>query len=133
MRRLLRPILGLALAVVFAANALAPGMLHGCASGAGASAVDVAAPASHAEHGAGHHTATPAPAGHEHGAPRQVPGSGCTCVGHACCVAAPALPSPATLPLEVQTPTTITAIIREATPVVIRADRLLPFAQAPPA
>lgn len=133
MLRALRPILGALLAVCFSANALAPGMLHGCESGVRASAGEVAAPAGHAEHGAAHHAAAGAPAGHEHGAPAQGPGPGCHCVGHACCVVALALPAPTTLRLEVQTPTMAPASTREATPIAIRLDRLLPFAQAPPA
>lgn len=120
---------GALLAVCFSANALAPGVLHGCESGAAAVAPQVVADGGHDVHGAGHgHHGAP-PAEHSDGPA----GDGCDCVGHSCCVAAPALPAPATIPLNSPVLTAASVVVLRAAPAAARPDRLLPFAQAPPA
>lgn len=129
MLRALRPLFGALLAVCFSANALAPGLLHGCESGAAAVATQAVADGGHGAHGTGHahHGAAPAEQ------PERPSGDGCDCVGHSCCVAAPALPAPATIPLDLPVLTAVPVVVLEAAPVAVRPDRLLPFAQAPPA
>ncbi len=121
MRRLLRPLLGLILAVVFTANALAPS-LHGC---------EQREPAATAM--AGHHGMAEMPAGHQHGSPERSAPHRCDCVGHACCFAPMAPPAPALLSLLPAAVVAVAAPQGTPTLVVVRPDRLLPLAQAPPA
>ncbi|MFN8646340.1 MAG: hypothetical protein U0104_06260 [Gemmatimonadales bacterium] len=121
MRRLLRPLLGLVLAVVCTANALAPG-LHGCERREPAAAGM-----------AGHHGMAEMPAGHQHGAPERSAPHRCDCVGHACCFAPMAPPAVARLALPPVAVVAVAAPQGAPTLVVVRPDRLLPLAQAPPA
>lgn len=123
---------GALLAVCFSANALAPGVLHGCESGAAAVAPQAVADGGHDAHGSGHAHHGAAPAEQPDG-PSGPGGDGCDCVSHSCCVAAPALPAPATIPLSLPVLTAASVVVLKAAPAAVRPDRLLPFAQAPPA
>jgi hypothetical protein len=123
MRSRIRSLLSLLLAVVFTANAVAPGFLHGCEVEKASSG-----PESHCAHMA---QAPTGQGGHQdRGSPRRH--GGCQCVGHACCVSVPALSS------ELARPALAFGSIAEAPASVFasapgtRVDHLLPLAQAPP-
>ena len=130
----LRPLFGALLAACFAVNALAP-TVHGCESRLPSRAVQAPVGAgAHASHGAGamHHTAT-ASAGHEQEPAQPEAPHRCDCVGHACCFAAAPLPAAAVVPL-LAVALTDSAVPGSVSPrIVVRPDRLLPLAQAPPA
>jgi hypothetical protein len=128
MVRALRPLFGALLAVCFSANALAPGLLHGCESGA----VTLGVAAVAGGHAAAHQHPAEAPSGPQPERSGQ-DADGCDCVGHSCCVAAPALPAATITPLKVTLPAPAAAVGRDAVPAALRPERLLPFAQAPPA
>jgi hypothetical protein len=120
----LNRLIGLLLAVTFSANALAPGLLHGCGDDWRAELRSSAhAPMAGMHHEGMDHRGKPGRPGHSHG---------CQCVGHSCCFTAAALPCtvrlPAVAPVEVVT--TQGVFIRRAP--VTRPEHLLPLAQAPP-
>lgn len=121
MRRFLRPVSGFLLVVVFATNVLAPS-LHGCERREPAAATM-----------AWSHGMAEMPAGHQHGMPERSAPHRCDCVGHACCFAPVALPTAGRLALLPPAPLPVAPPLGGPTLLVVRPDRLLPLAQAPPA
>jgi hypothetical protein len=120
----LNRIIGLLLAVTFTANALAPGLMHGCGDTWRAEV----APSVHAEMAGMHHEGMkhqgkPGQSGHSHG---------CQCVGLSCCFTAVALPGSVRLPAVAAAEFLAGPGYRAHHDYLVRPDHLLPLAQAPP-
>lgn len=117
-------LLGLVLALVFAANAALPGRPHGCVADPGRTQVQMA------EHGASGHSS--------HGGIEHLPGgqapAECHCVGHACCSAAVVAITPGPATIAVSALERSAASLRQAVILApLPAPHLLPFSLAPPA
>ena len=121
----LRPILGLVLALVFSANAFAPG-LHGCEHGASMDRSMAMAGSMAEHHAAGHQHSMPAPG-------KRAPRGPCKCVDHACCATITALPPSSPVAVVVPQPETRVVVALPAPrPVALASIRLLPPSQGPP-
>ncbi len=125
MLRRLRPVLGLVLALVFSANAFAPG-LHGCEHAASMDRSMAMAGSMGEHHAARHQHSMPAPG-------KQAPSGPCQCVDHACCAATIALPPSSPVAVVVPQPETRVVVpVPAPRPAALTIIRLLPPSQGPP-
>jgi hypothetical protein len=126
----------LLLAVVFTANALVPGHMHGCemAERVSQHRATRAAEMGHSMHAMampGHESSMPKGGGQHHTAPGTQ--GDCHCVGHSCGATGVALPTTPSLPA------TVTVALRSARSIAQRVapaaqpEHILPLSQAPPA
>ena len=133
MRPLIQRLSGLVLAVTFTANSVAPGLMHGCGG-------DQQQPAGATMHGSmpmdGMDMGVPGDASGSTDADHQHHNSHrsgtCDCVGHACCMSVPVVPTRPVLPaVRIVVRDVVIAVVAPAAPVA-RLKHLLPLAQAPP-
>jgi hypothetical protein len=134
MPRSLIRLFSLLLAVVFTANALVPGQMHGCGRG------DAVLPGATMAMGGGMHhamamdgdeAANPTPGHERQGQPG--PMDDCHCIGHACCASGVVVPTVPTFAVlwSVEVPRSVEAL-PGSTPAT-RPEHLLPLSHAPPA
>jgi hypothetical protein len=121
---MLKRLLALTILVAFGANALAPGLLHGCQ--------DSWRHDSAMSSMAGMHHGEPAGEKHQQGSRHQGHSHGCQCVGHSCCYTMAALSSAVVFPTPLLLRLRAGATPRYSSARITRPSHLLPPAQAPP-
>ncbi len=124
---------GLLLTVLFTVNAVAPGLLHGCGGDQPRDpgmAMHDSMPMGGMDMGVPVEPAGSTDADHQHHHSHHA--GTCDCVGHACCMSVPVVPTGSVLPaVRIVVRDVVIAVVALAAPAA-RLKHILPLAQAPP-